>query len=352
MKNRKGGNISLRLTQEWLRSAHNDMLAHGSLSLSHPRPPSGHLKYATLSRNQQIYLAVLRGLLGLVFNSPSHASSSSMSTPPTPVSSTPIHPLTSQNVYPEALYLDVTRLGLLSSEAADATALCMLLLLYRQLVFSEINEASSSPQGLPRVVDSDLVQLKREIRDIGPSRLAHCFASPSDGHDSPRGSRSDKQESERWLNARQGIVLQIAKRAKEARSRTHASSTSQPYSLVRDAPDAHTTSLAQRWVHSNMHADSTLAVMMRRRLQEVVFNTVVKLTYPTPDSSTTKLGVADFLASARAYSEVELPFGAATGMEPLADEIRALAEKISRLALIHLNAFLPLYEQEGFLALS
>lgn len=329
------------------------MLARGPFS--HPRHPSRYLKYGTLSRNQQIYLAVLRGLLDLVFNPPSHASSSSTpssSTPPTPVSHTSSHALSSQNVYPETLYLDITRLGLLSSEAADATALCMLLLLYRQLVFSGSNHASSSPQGLPKVVDTDLVQLKREIRDIGPSRLAHCLASPSDGHDSPHGSRSDKQESERWLHARQGIVLQIAKRAKEAQNRTHVSSSSHTSSPVRDVPNAHATSLAQRWMDSNMHADSTLAVMMRRRLQEVVFNTVVKLTYPAPDSSMTRMGVADYLASARAYSEVELPFGTATGMEPLADEIRVLAEKISRLALIHLNAFLPLYEQEGFLALS
>jgi len=357
LKNRQGS--SLQLTQQWLRTAHNHMLAHRSLS--HPRYPSGYLKYSALPRNQQIYVAVLRGMLALVFNPPPTASSSSSSSssiissspPPTPLFQTSFGTSSSLNVFPETLYLDSARLALLSFEAADATALCMFLLLYRQLVFSESNEAPSS-QGFPKVVDTDLMQLKREIRDIGPSRLAHCFSSrlPSGESDSSHGSKPDKKEAERYLAARQGIVLQVARRAKEARNRTHTSSPSQPSSPIGDVPDEHTASLAQRWADSNMHANSTLTVMLRGRLQDIVFNTVVKLAYPAPDSSTVKRGAVDFLASARADSLVEMPHGAATGVEPLTDEIHALSEKISRLALIHLNAFLPLYEQEGFLELS
>ena len=297
-------------------------------------------------------------MLGLVFNPPPMTSSSSpiisSSPPATPLFQTSSSTSFSLNVFPETLYLDSARLALLSSEAADATALCMFLLLYRQLVFSESSGGPSSPHGFPKVVDADLMQLKREIRDIGPSRLAHCFSSrlPSGESDSPHGSKPDKKEAERWLAASQGIVLQIARRAKEARNRTHTSSPSQLSSPIGDAPDEHTANLAQRWADSNMHANSNLTVMLRGRLQDIVFNTVVKLAYPSPDSSTVKRGAVDFLAAARADSLVEMPVGAATGMEPLTDEIRALSEKISRLALIHLNAFLPLYEQEGFLELS
>jgi hypothetical protein len=36
-------------------------------------------------------------------------------------------------------------------------------------------------------------------------------------------------------------------------------------------------------------------------------------------------------------------------MEALGDEISLLAENISKLALIHLNTYLPLYEVEHFL---
>jgi T-complex protein 11 len=275
--------------------------------------------------------------------------------PPTPVFQTPSNASSSLNVYPETLYLDSTRLALLSSEAADATALSMFLLLYRQLVFSESHEGPSSPQGSPKVLDADLMQLKREIRDIGPSRPGQCFSPhphpSSDDSDGLHGSKSDKKEAERLLDARQGIVLQIAKRAKEARNRTHTPSPLEP-SPIGEVPDEHTASLAQRWAESNMYVNSTLAIMLRRRLQDIVFNTVVKLAYPAPDSSTVKRGAVDFLVSARGDSVVEMPLGAATGMESLTDEIRALSEKISRLSLIHLNAFLPLYEQEGFLELS
>jgi hypothetical protein len=324
--------------------------------LSHPRYPTGSLKYSTLPRNQQVYLAVLKGMLGLVFNPPSSAPSSSsvspLTPPPTPVFQDSSNPSSSLDAYPETLYLDTTRLALLSSEAADATALCMFLLLYRQLVFSDSNESPTTPQGPPKVVNADLIQLKREIRDIGPSRLGQCLSPRiSDGSKGLEGSKSDEKETERWVAARQDIVLQIAKRAKEARARTHGSSSFQSSSSIGDPPDEHTVSLARRWVDSNMHPNSALAVILRRRLHDVVFNTVVKLAYPGPDSSTVKLGAVDFFASVRADSAVEIPPGTATGMEPLTDEIRALSEKIARVALIHLNAFLPLYEQDGFLEL-
>ena len=329
------------------------MLTRGPLL--HPRYPSGYLKYNTLPRNQQIYLGVLKGILALVFNpppttpSPSSLTSSS-SPPPTPVFQTPSDASLALNGYPETLYLDSTRLALLSSEAADVTAICMFLLLYRQLIFSESNEARSYP---PRVLDANLIQLKREIRDLGPPRLGHCFSPqpPSDVSESLHESRPDRKEAERWLAAKQDIVLQIAKRAKETRIHRHTIRPSQPPSPAGEASNDHMTSLAQRWADYNMHPNSTLAVMLRRRLHDIVFNTVVKLAYPGPDSSTARRSTVDFLASARADSVIEMPLGAATGMEPLTDEIRTLSEKISRLALIHLNAFLPLYEQEGFLEL-
>lgn len=38
-------------------------------------------------------------------------------------------------------------------------------------------------------------------------------------------------------------------------------------------------------------------------------------------------------------------------MEALGEEIRRLGEKIARLALIHLNTHLPMYETEGFLGI-
>lgn len=340
------------MTREWLHLAHSDMLARGPIP--HPRYPE-HLRYDALPRNQQVYLAVLKGVLNLVFDPP--ASTSSSCPPTTPTASPPLTPVSPPRTpispvlqgYPETSYLDSARLTLLTSDAADATALSMFLLLYRQLVFSDSNEAPPSPQD-PKVEEEDLIRLKNEIRDIGSGRLGHCFTSrPSlDGAVSPQGSRSERKEAERWRVAKQDIVLQIAKRAKEARNRTNSPSPI-PSSPISDAPDEQMLSLTQRWADSNIQPNSALSAMLRRRLRDVVFNAVVTLAYPGRDSTTGKLTTIDFHSPTQADSAFEIPLGAATGMEPLADEIRSLAEKISRLALIHLNAFLPLYEQEGFL---
>jgi hypothetical protein len=345
------------MTREWLQLAHTDMLTRGPIL--HPCY-SEHLKYDTLPRNQQVYLAVLKGVLNLVFDPPASTSSSSPSSSPftsTPAESPPFTPISPPRTpispilqgFPETSYLDSARLALLASDAADATALYMFLLLYRQLVFSDTGEMPPTPQDL-KVDEHDLLRMKNEIHDVGSARLGHSFLlKPSfSGAEPHPGSRSDRKEAERWRIAKQDIVLQIAKRAKEARNRKNSPPPS-PTSPISDAPDEQMLSLAQRWADSNIQPNSALSTMLRRRLRDVVFNAVVTLSYPGRDSTTGKLTTIDFHSSAQADSAVEIPLGAATGMEPLADEIRSLAEKISRLALIHLNAFLPLYEQEGFL---
>jgi hypothetical protein len=40
----------------------------------------------------------------------------------------------------------------------------------------------------------------------------------------------------------------------------------------------------------------------------------------------------------------------ATGMEPLAPEIRQLSERLSKLAVLHLNVYQTMYEQDDFSA--
>ncbi|KAF5382771.1 hypothetical protein D9615_002932 [Tricholomella constricta] len=345
-KNRKGAQCSLQLTREWLHHAHADLLARGSIL--HPRYPLGSLQYSSLPRNQQTYLAVLKGILDLILDPPPSfvAPASSPSSPPP----TPIFQSASTRLqgYPETVYLDSARLALLSADAADATALYMFLLLYRQLVYSESGDSPVSPQDLSRLEDADLLRLKTEIRDIGSTRLGYCFSSRplSDEVDSHHEKQIEKER-----RAKQDIVLQVAKRAKEARRYTTSSPPpSQPSSPVGEAPDEHMVSLAQRWADSNIHPDSPLCMMLRRRLHDAVFNSVLALAFPSRDYTTGIATTIDFLSSVQTQSAHPVTFGAATGMEPLAEEIRSLSEKISRLALIHLNTYLPLYEQDGFLA--
>ncbi|KAG6918756.1 hypothetical protein DXG01_011947 [Tephrocybe rancida] len=341
-RNRKGSECSLRSTREWLHLAHADLMTRESIP--HPGYPSSSLCYNTLPRNQQTFLAVLKGTIDLIFDppetSPPPASPSSSSPPPTPIFQTTTPTVARLPAHPETVYLDSTRLAALSADAADVTAIYMFLLLYRQLIHSEPGDSPVSPQDLTKVEDVDLIRLKTEIRDIGSARLGYCFSSRlvSDEIDSPREKDQEKERS-----AKQDIVLQVAKRAKEARG------PSAPSSPIGEVPDESMVHLAQRWADSNIHPDSSLCTMLRRRLRDVVFNSVVAQAYPGRDSTSGKPSTIDFLSCIQNRPPHTLS-NLATGMEPLAEEIRTLSEKISRLALIHLNAYLPLYEQDGFLA--
>ncbi|KAG6896919.1 hypothetical protein C0992_005255 [Termitomyces sp. T32_za158] len=331
--------FSLRLTREWLRLAHADLLSRESIP--HPKYPLGSIQYSTLPRNQQTYVAVLKGMIDLVFDPPelSSASNSPSSSPRTPVFQCTSPALPRLSDTPETVYLDSARLKALSADAADVTAIYMFLLLYRQLVHSESSDSLISPQDTTKIGSVDLLRLKTEIRDIGSARLGYCFSARLVS-DEAEGPREKDLEKERL--AKQDIVLQVAKRAEEARS------PSAPPSPVSKAPSETMVQVAQRWADSNIHPNSSLCTMLRRRLRDVVFNSVLAQAYPGRDYTPGKLTNIDFLSCIQNGS-TQAPSNLSTGMEPLAEEIRALAEKISRLALIHLNAYLPLYEQEGFI---
>jgi len=342
---RQGGHCSLQITREWLCTAHRSMFTC-DYPIPHPLYPDS-LKYRALQRNQQIYLATLKGLTDLVFHPPLPVPCTTLPIPTTPLSQAALPAISPLSGYPETSYLDNARLLLLSTDAADTTALYMFLLLYRQLVFSESSEPNIR-QDAPRVDDSELLKLKKEIRDIGSSRLGYCFAlgCPPDSVNCSRAEKLEGEEFDKWHNVKQDVVLQIAMRAKEARTRPSFSSPLP--SPLRQAPDERMLNLAQRWADSNIQPSSPLSIMLRNRLRDVVFNAVVTLAYPGRDS-TGKLSNIDFSAFARSNPTIDYPLGAATGMEPLAEEIRSLSERLSRLALIHLNAYLPLYEQDNFL---
>ncbi|KAF9013512.1 T-complex protein 11-domain-containing protein [Cyathus striatus] len=336
LKNRSGGEGSLHLTREWIHNAHN-CLASRTQPLTHPQYPD-HLNFNnTLSRNQQIYLSVLKGTVDLVFNPPPAISSPSSPVSPTsPL--TPNSPL-SFSAFPETFHLDTSRLLHFNSDATDVTAMCMFLLLYRQLVNSDTLEPGSHDR--LKVSDGELMRLKREIRDIANTKLGVCFSASSlNSVAADAADLKNSSEVEKWMEIKQSVVLQIAKRAKDARCQPHSVSASG------DAPDERLLNIAQRWADSTMQPGSSLSVLLHDRLRDTVFNAVVGLTYPGPKGSAP---CVHSLPSGKTEFSSSLPLNLASGMEPLADEIRSLSEKISRLAIIHLNAYLPLYEKDGFL---
>jgi hypothetical protein len=227
----------------------------------------------------------------------------------------------------------------------------MCILLFRQLVFSEPLGGLSAASSPPKVELEDMTRLKHEIRALGSSRLGSYFLTAPPTIDDPEISLQDNEN--RW-NVKQDIVLQITKRANDARHRG-----SQPLSAlsspVGEVPDQRIVSVAQHWAESNMHPSSALSAMLRNRLRDVLFDVVVSLAYPGRDSTTGKMLSTDFFSTGQFFSTcLGLAHAGTTtpmaGMEALTDEIRRLAEKISRLTLIHLNSYLFLYEREGFLS--
>lgn len=374
LKSRHGHDTPLSATHEWIQAAHNVMMQK---TIRHPHLPAQSLRYSTMTVNQKIYLSVVRGLVDLVFNPPL-TTSSSLTTPSNTPPNSPTAPSVSAPLpaFPETLYLDNNRMLLLSSDAADATALNMLLLLYRQLVLSE-NSSSGSSTPPHKLSDADILKMKREIRDIsGTFRLGTCFA---------RNQKSGNKDGDKWLNMKEDLVLQIARRVKEGRGAVPSSgigalssslpqtspcstsvlgnaSSSTPPTVAptpstvpsfpiceSNLPNPRTVSLGQNWVDSHMQAESALSAMLHNRLRDVVFDAVLVSTYPGRDLTNGFRPPASLDLSINAANS-GVGEGSApklSGLEPLSDEIRTLVEKISLLVLIHLNTFLPLYEKEG-----
>lgn len=268
--------------------------------------PSG-LHLHELSRNQQVYLAAVSAITDLVFNPPSE--------------------------YPETTYLDFNRIQLLATESADITATNLLLLLYRQLVLSAVTPPPTVAFP-PRIDNVDLLTLKTEIREIG-SRVGYYFSN-----------KPDKPKNQaKWTTLKQDLVLQTAMRAEHKRRRGSQPISSSPAS-INEPPSERLLSLATHWADANLHASSPLATMLRGRLRDTVFNSVAAMTFPGRNGSTGKMSAAADVFD-RNDQDMDMKLGA--DMDVLAPEIRTLAAKISRLVLVHLNAYLPLYEHERFL---
>ena len=249
--------------------------------------------------------------------------------------------------FPETTYLDSVRLLVLTTDAADAMTLYMFLLLYRQLVFSDLDGESHTK---PKVELDALLKMKREIRDIGG-----CYNSrdrpPWNGWDT--SALKPESNGPTWQSVKRDIILQISMRAKEARSHADCPALI-PSERLQSVfpPDERTLKLAQEWSETNMRSGTSLGMMLQTRLRDALFYHVVALTYPRRDLMAGRLPAVDFGSFGMPMSRpgnVDLPFGADASLKPLGEEIHSIGERIAKLALIHLNAYLPLYEQTGFL---
>ena len=329
-ENRQKGPLPLETSRRWLQAAFDDLA-----QTTDPRPSSSVFAcFPRYPRHLQIQVAVVRAVISLIFDPPSLPSPPA-SPLPSSIASSPMVSSPARQGYPETLYLDHVRLTTLRNDAADFTTLYMLMMLYRQLVHS-----GSTPAG-PKVAVSpdDLAALKKEIWEIGPTRLGYCFTCRPTS-----GLADSESELAGWRKDMDDVVLQLTTKACEARarSRSPASLSTSPSSdqrpLPSSAPDSHLLRLATSWTDSHLRSDSPLGALMKKRVKQAVEDLTVQIVLPSlaPPKKPDTPSAED---AARA----------ASGLEPLMPEIRHLAQKLSKLVSIHLNVYGTLYTQPGFI---
>ncbi|KIK69559.1 hypothetical protein GYMLUDRAFT_254870 [Collybiopsis luxurians FD-317 M1] len=362
---------SCHITRQWLKSSVASLSSRDS-PIPHPLYPQSNIDFCSSGRNRQIYLSVLKGLTDLVFHPPVTNQDSEIGSKLRDLSTVSVD-------YPETLHLDQARLRSLSRDLGDIVVSYMLLLLFRQLLYSsewEEGPSSISSRSLsPKLDDATLVKIKNEILVINSARVGSLLFPACDQPTMDENKRVDFKDN---------IVLHIAKRAQEFResmrdSKPSASSStlntpgttshmspissenscspsspisspsSSSYPVVRP-PDPRILNVARRWIVENIKLASPLCSVIYNRLHEVVFTGVVAQAYPGRQYTTGQLFSSAIESSAplrQGGQSYTVPL--ASGMEPFADELRTLTDKLSRVAIIHLNVYTPVYERSGFL---
>ncbi|KAF9077647.1 T-complex protein 11-domain-containing protein [Rhodocollybia butyracea] len=287
---------------------------------------SNNIDFRSIGRNRQIYIGVLKGMTDLVFHPPPETGPTSLTD------------------YPETTYLDQARLRSLSKDVGDLAVSYMLLLLFRQLIYSSDWEDTCSRAPQVRVDDATLLKIKNEILVIHSATLGNMLRTPEPRTTSQLGGFKDN------------LVLHIVKRAQDLRRptlhKTQAPSTLSPTSdcsscspspspspssvlpmcTFGSPPDVRIVNIAQRWVVENINTASPLCSVIMDRLHEVVFAGVVAQAYPGRQYTTSQLF----------SSAIESPSLLRQGGQSYT--IRTLTDKISRVAIMHLNVYLPIYE--------
>jgi hypothetical protein len=326
------GQAPLKITEQWLTSCHR-RLVDTEYKLSLPDRP---LAFKTLGKRSRVILSVIEGLVDLIFNPPSPVPLAS----PIVTTTSPSHQLVPNIItqlpdYPETLFLDHSRLIQLTKDAADVTSVYLLLMLHRQLLVSSYQDPSI-PRREINPEDVDMQLIKKEILELAPRNIGRCFLRARPLSDS-QSSQGEARELEKWKSGMQSVVLQIASRASETRRRSPSVAASSNPSLR--APEPHLLRVAESWSENNFRLESPLSTLMRDRLRDAVLEIVVQTVL-------VRGSISPLAPPASGPSPTTRKL--ATGMEPLAPEIRQLSERLSKLAVLHLNVYQTMYEQDDF----
>ncbi|KAI0822279.1 T-complex protein 11-domain-containing protein [Trametes gibbosa] len=401
---------TIHTTREWLGAAWKE-LSSGSCAQSQ--------LFQSSSRQTQALMAVVKATVNLIFDPPppgtSSPPSSSQSTPTTTVSETPTpsssstrpssraHPSSSSHAtyytgYPETFYLDYGRFGTLHTDAADFTALYMLLMMYRQLVHSPLNREPHPRARADAVAPDTLSRLKKEIWEIGPAHPGLCFmqgrrpgacslgssrssaaaaaaaaapapapagpsSSPASGPSS-RHERDREAELRKWRVEIEDVALQVAMHASEPRVAGGGSLAASKANADADgertlrAPDMQVVKFALGWTEANLRHGSPFSVLCRKRLRDRVEEAVLAIILAQhlpaqPSAPATAAGSTDGPVAASAPAEPpkdsSSSSSSSSGLEPLGAEIKHISQRAAKMVEIHMNVYGELYAHPAFL---
>ena len=404
---KKRDNTDLAITKSWIRRAFTQLSTATRPNTVNPQASAR--IFRSLRRSVQINITVIKAIINLIFNPKLPATSDTPSpestspnagvalAPRVPPTSTTRSPCLAIEI-PETLFLDVARLGIYTTDAVDLTAIYMFLLLYRQLVFSETSRAGWDGKGKVgrKIAELELIGLKSEIWAVAPPRLGSCFIpearkldclSANSRHDrdgSVDGERRDKKERsrvrsskselERWRKGIRDVALHVAARSKDVEWRASAagSQTSAVPHLATSGsvrptppPDAAMLGLVEGWCESNLKFGSPLSVLLREKLTDAMLHMVMACYHNVnnlpPPSRPTPMSVSvsrDSQGAPRVPNQAGLlqylppgtVVGGSLGVETLDVEMKGIAERIAKLAKIHVDVYGVMYESEdGFL---
>jgi len=399
--------MDLTITRSWIRRAFTQLSTATRPNTINPQASAS--IFRSLRRSVQINITIIKAIINLIFNpklpSLSEILPESASSNTGAGTTSRVHPGSTARSpcsvieIPETLYLDVARLGIYATDAVDLTAIYMLLLLYRQLVFSETSRAGWDGRGKAsrKIVEAELVKLKSEIWAIAPPRLGSCFIPEArrldclgagSRHDRDRfedggerrdkkersRTRSSKSELERWRKGIRDVALHVAARSKDVEWRAEAAgaqTSSIPRLAMQESmrptppPDTAMLGLVERWCESNLKFGSPLSVLLRDKLADAMLHMVMACYHNVnnlpPPSRSVPMSVSvsrDSQGAPRVASQAGLlqylppdaVVGGSMGMETLNVEMKGIAERIAKLAKIHLDIYGVMYESEdGFL---
>lgn len=347
-------NVDVAVTRRWFTTSYCRITESPELhnALGGLLPPPEQVK--SLPSVHRIVASLLPALVDLVIFPPTPASPT---LPPSPTT-TPVtkthhtHQPNLQPGYPETLYLDHSRLLMLASDASDITANFMLLSLVRQFVYASPPKNGKRPQ----LSDSALMQIRREITAVGPSRPGLCFCKDYslNDRDAPRMSSSSVQS---WHSHMSSLALHLAQKIENARGVTGEDSdlpvgSSHSGQLVPPSPEL--VESVTKWCSTHMCSGSPVSAVFRKKLANAVLKVVIPHFFSLWNAGVQhRLGLQQNPFSAAttpdSTSGDDVTSKVKTGLEPLSAEVRLLAERLAKLAVLHLRVYIPFYEQNDFL---